>query len=82
MYGYDNYYKEMKNRGADIISIKVGTEEELETLKYWISNNFTKDEIGGIVSFGAGITDAHSITYSNIVNRWGNIANHVMTFVG
>lgn len=51
MNGYDSYYNGMSNKIDEVYQIPVGNEEGLMTLKNWLHNHLTGDDVGGIACF-------------------------------
>ncbi len=83
MSGYGDYRTNMNNRVKDVFSIDVSTPDGLETLKHWMYDHLEGESDGGLVNFGAGISDGdYNMTWDNIITKWHNSANHAMTFVG
>ncbi|MCF7913424.1 MAG: T9SS type A sorting domain-containing protein [Candidatus Cloacimonetes bacterium] len=90
MNGYDNYRSAMENRVAEIFAIEVDTPEGLVALKYWFYEHGNEEESGGLVCFGAGVSDLEghelpaqsAFTGETIITDWTTPVNHAMTFVG
>jgi hypothetical protein len=90
MDGYESYRIGMQNRLDEIITIDVSTEEGLEALKHWFYDHGNDEDSGGLVCFGAGVSDLQAYPLpaeSNhsgelIIADWTLPVNHAMTFVG
>ncbi len=82
MSSYANYESGMTNRLQDYFAVNVSTPEGLETLKSWLFNHLDDSDVGGIVTFSAGVSDNFSMTGDNKIIEWGHVVNHAMTFVG
>lgn len=90
MDGYDNYRSAMGNRIDEIFAIEVGTPEGLENLKYWFYEHGNEEESGGLVCFGAGVSNLQQYELPAespfagelIITDWTQPVNHAMTFVG
>ncbi len=89
MSGYDQYYNAMHNRVAEVYSVKVGTEEGIQTLKNWIYDHGNGSQYGGIGCFYAEVDFQLPLLPAGtpeagktVVINWGSTANHSMTIVG
>ncbi|MCB2206869.1 MAG: T9SS type A sorting domain-containing protein [Bacteroidetes bacterium] len=89
MTGYSNYLSAMGNRISAISQIQVGTEEGLQTLKYWLYDHLENDEHGGIASFYAQHLSASQTLPPGtpeegkyVITSFGGSPNHAMTIVG
>lgn len=91
MSGYDDYYAGMDNKVYEIFSVNVATPEGLEVMKNWMYDHMNGSEVGGLVCFGAGVSNSFYMTNlpagtpeagKAVVIRWDEEVNHAMTFVG
>ncbi|MCK4663936.1 MAG: T9SS type A sorting domain-containing protein [Bacteroidales bacterium] len=88
MTGYDKYYNGMKNRICDMYSIKVNTEEGLNTLKLWLNNHLSDSEIGGVANFYHQQRGYDYLPYNTpeegkrVMTSMHDEASHALTIVG
>ncbi len=92
MNGYDKYESGMDNRVLEYYSIDVGDTTGLQTLKHWMNDHGDGSEAGGIAVFAAGVSGNFIMRHLvfpeggpepyTIVERWDDVVNHAMTFVG
>jgi hypothetical protein len=89
MSGYENYLYAMGNRITSISQIPVGTEEELQTLKYWLYDHHEDSEHGGLASFYAQYLTVNQTLPAGtpeggkyVITSFGGSPNHAMTIVG
>lgn len=89
MSGYENYLSAMENRITSISQIPVGTEEELQTLKYWLYDHHEGSEYGGLASFYAQYLTVNQTLPAGtpeagkyVITSFGGSPNHAMTIVG
>jgi len=89
MTGFGDYVTAMGNRITSISQIPVGTEEELQTLKYWLYDHLEGSESGGLASFYAGYVTVYQTLPAGtpeggkyVLTSFGSSANHAMTIVG
>ena len=89
MSGYDNYLEAMENRITTISQLPVGTEEELQVLKYWLYDHLEGSEYGGLASFYAQYLTVYQTLPSGtpesgryVITSFGGSPNHAMTIVG
>jgi hypothetical protein len=89
MSGYDHYYNAMQNRVADVWSVKVGTEEGIQTLKNWLYDHGNSSQYGGVGCFYSELAGPQSLLPVNtpeagkqVITTWGPGATHAMTIVG
>ncbi|HLN52127.1 MAG TPA: T9SS type A sorting domain-containing protein [Lentimicrobium sp.] len=86
--GYDHYYNAMHNRIKDVYSIKVNTEEGIQTLKNWIYDHGDGSPTGGVGCFYAQLISANR--FPNGVPEagkfvelaYGAAPDHALTIVG
>ncbi len=89
MSGYENYLSGMANRITSLSQIPVGTEEELETLKYWLYDHLEGSNYGGLASFYAQYLTVNQTLPAGtpeagkyVITSFGGSPNHAMTIVG
>lgn len=89
MNGYGLYHNAMQNRVTEVYSIKVNTEEGLQTLKNWIYDHGNGSSAGGLGCFYAEYSHPPAVFAPGtpeagkpVIYAWGNSANHAMSIVG
>jgi hypothetical protein len=92
MTGYDKYYRGMQNRVDQVYAIEVGTPDGLTTLKHWLNDHLSGDEVGGIANFQIGSGDmvipqiptgkGLEAEGEYIVTKYGPWVGHAMSFAG
>lgn len=87
--GYQEYYNGMFNRINEYYSIKVGTSEDLLTLKHWINDHINGSEYGGVASFNADcgwnaefLPEGTPEEGKYVVAEWGAVTGHALTICG
>ncbi len=87
--GYDKYYNGMANRLNYERTIRVGTPEGLQTLKYWLYDHLEGSPVGGVANFYAQYCTPTDVLPSGtpeagkfVIAHWGSNPSHTWTICG
>lgn len=88
--GYNKYYNAMRNRIIEMYAIPTSTEEGILTMKNWIDNHLTGDDIGGLANFYCTYYGTISNTLpagtpeagKKFLTGFSSSVNHSQTIVG